>query len=282
MSKTTVMEKYGIYTPDDIGEIRLSYENLSANSIKWYNYFFWTGTLLFCGYFWIDIALNFAVYDDSNISLIFFISFPVIYSLVLYLWIRRKRKKDFCVFVGSEGFYYYTVFRKNKAIKDKSVYRFKELQTLFYSKTNNYVNGSYTHTTYNFLFRNSSGKTIFNGKTLSMEILDKIENVWTNYLWEKYRPSLMQNKILTIKWDYNEVEIGFDYLKFNNVEFTSNDIKNYGIESGWLWIEHQNYSTKYLGIKKSGDRIKFSINDMPNKVFFFILLKHLVLHELND
>jgi hypothetical protein len=278
MSTEKLHEEYGIYPPNEIGDIHFSHENLLTNDIKWYNYLFWIVALFFCGYFWFFMVLNFADFEDSIISLILFFSLPVIFPLAFYFWLRRKRKKDYCVFVGSDGFAYYTVSRKNKTVKGKGVYLFHDLAWLHYSKTDNYLNGSYTGTTYVFSLHNSK-ETVFNGRYLPIKVLDEIEKVWTVYLWEKHKSSLLQNNHIAMEWDDYKIEIGLDYLSFNKVEFSSSDIKKYGIKNGILWIEHQNYESKYLGFKRKGNRIVFSINNLPNKQFFYFLLRYLVLHE---
>ena len=42
------------------------------------------------------------------------------------------------------------------------------------------------------------------------------------------------------------------------------------------FIEHNNYEEKYLGFKTKGDKMAISVNNMPNKKAFLLLLNNFV------
>lgn len=265
---------------EKIGDIKCSYDNCTKTEFRIIHYIIWIGLLVVLGYFWLQIIFDFSEFEGSNISIVYLFAFPVLYPFILWLWIKIRKGRYYRIYIGDKGFAYYSA--KIKTSNECSIYLFRDMSSLRYKKTDNYLNGSYTGTTYFMVFRNLDGKEVFTiENNVSMEILDKLEETWTQFLWNKFISSIEDNSFgLTIKWDDNHLKIGYDYFRFNGIEFTGRDIKNIEITDGFFCIEHQNYETKYWGLKQKGDRISFNINNMPNKLFFLFLFDKLVLHKM--
>ena len=209
-------------------------------------------------------------------------------SLIAFL--NYYLKKETVGAVGRHGFVVYRLYRRTQRVFSSRQYLFKDADCLIFPLTANYVNHIYSGTSYRFqllgqrnVVYSTSGKYHNHhneeGKFgWKYTFLQAIENEWTVCLINSLLEKLQTGECVTFKSGdalldvVQPIELGLDYIKYNGMVFSRDDIKSTYFADGKFMIEHHNYEGGMFSSK--GDRMTVRVNNMSNKKAFLVLFNY--------
>ena len=232
----------------------------------------------------------------------------VLVLLAIYcVYVIKTRFNVSVGIVGTQGFKYYKLklSKRRQRITYHKLCVFKDISAIIFSKTHFYKNENYVKTYSNTLFTfkvynekkvvyKQTGQYVDKCKYLPINMgikdIDKesldgwqfiffrdVEDEWTKFLMISLMKQLQTCGFVQFKINSSHtVEVGMDYLKYNDVVIHKEEIGNVHSEDGFLYIEHRNFESKLLGLKTKGDRIIIPVNDMYNQKAFLMFLNNIV------
>jgi hypothetical protein len=242
--------------------------------------------------FFIALIIGGLIYLIFKPSIAWTIIWFVIPITVILLIVNSLNKFEHTnLFIGDNGFAKYKWKRnRDNLIVDVEV-NFNDITDVYWYQVENRVNYSYTNTEYICVFFNANNGEVpyvetgsFNKKDkyqpVYLEFCRKIEHLWTKYLQKNMNKQIEENGYIIFNFYSHEknvfgpyVKLGMGqitFIKSNHEEFTYkfSDIKRMYSKGNNLYIEHNNFQTKFFFFK-SGNADVIPMLNICNRRFFF-------------
>ncbi len=206
-------------------------------------------------------------------------------------------------FVGTEGYAKYHFSKNRENIDSKSGHRYDEGFLLVHHEVRNYKNGSYEYTKYEFAFLGKPDKDGVaqiidigmgdydcekggsNTGEADYDFWYRIEDqITSRYLFAAQKlldagqsvPIFATLSKDNVTWKTGAIiHLAPGVIQYADRTYTKDDLKRVYIDKGTVYLEDTNYSSKFMGMKKTGERIALPLEMIGNRKAFIILLSKL-------
>ena len=206
-------------------------------------------------------------------------------------------------FVGTEGFAKYHFSKNRENVDSKEEHRYDDGFLLVHHEVKQYKNGSYDRTEFSFTYI---------GKPNQEGIASTIAEEYGSYdceeggnntgeadydYWCRIEDEITSKYLIaaqnlldaghsvpifvTLKQNDNTWKTGAvihlapGVIKYGDKTYTQEDLKRVYIDKGVVYLEDNNYSSKLMGLKKTGEKIALPLEMIGNRKAFIILLSKL-------
>ena len=251
-------------------------------------FFAWVGGMLV----FVAVILLDGFFDLQFMNYVL-IPVSIVDAIILFMSLRGEWKiPTFCSYVGENGIARYA-FEKEPSVKyGTGLFLFHQAEELRVDKIQQFVNGIYQNTIYNFEWRNADNKVVFfiGGLYHSREDnpppLDRYyfalaaEKAWSLFKFELIQQELKQNGTVKFRLHKNDaIIISKDYIelfqKGDSIRFNSEEINQINISKGIIQIIPKEVRPSFLGFNHDCI-LRIPYKDIANARIFILVFDMLI------